>query len=274
MPHSYLGRDDLKRSLGSTMSAKDADLRRALEGVSEQIDQWLNRTFRTLRGTRYFTAMDAYSVDVDDLLSVEAVRLDQSRDRSYNTTLSTSDYELEPWNAPEERKPYRTIVTAPNGSYRFDSGRRGVQVVGTWGYWQDLVSVGARLSTALDATSTSLALASSTTLQPQQTVLIGSEQIYLGDLSTAGMASVERGVNGTVAAEHTTADAIQVYRYPPPVVEACRLQALRLHKRTDAPLGIMAGGLDVTEGVVQVMRLDPDVEKLLETYRRYEYLAV
>lgn len=274
MPHAYLGRDDLKRSLGSTASDKDAALRRALEGVSEQIDKWTNRTFRTVQGTRYFTALDPWSVDVDDLLSVSAVRLDQSRDRSYGTTLTTSDYELEPWNATEERKPFRTIVTAPNGSYRFDSGRRGIQVVGSWGYWQDLVGVGARLSTTLDATSTSFALASSTTLQPQQTILVGSEQIYIGDITTSSNALVERGVNGTSATSHTTAEAISVYRYPAPVIEACRLQALRLHKRTDAPLGVMAGGLDVTEGVVQVMRLDPDVEKLLETYHRKTYLGV
>lgn len=273
MPHSYLGRDDLKRSLGSTMAAKDADLRRALEGVSEQIDRWIDRTFRTVQGTRYYTALDPFSVDVDDLLSVSAVRLDQSRDRSYNTTLTTSDYELEPWNAPDLRRPYRTIVTAPNGSYRFDRARRGIQVVGTWGYWQDLVSVGARLSTTLDATSTSFALASSTTLQPQQTFLIGSEQIYIGDISGT-TASVERGVNGTSATSHTTAETIAVYRYPAPVMEACRLQALRLHKRTDAPLGIIAGGLDMREDVVEVMRLDPDVEKLLETYHRKTWLGV
>lgn len=272
--HSYLGRDDLKRSLGSTMSSKDADLRRALEGVSEQIDLWVNRTFRTVQGTRYYTAHDHNVLDVDDLIGVSAIRLDQSRDRSYGTTLSTSDYELEPFNAAERREPYRTIVTAPQGSYRFDAGRRGVQVVGTWGYWQELVNVGARLSSALDATSTSFALASSTTLQPQQTFLVGSEQVYIGDLSSGGVASVERGVNGTVAAAHTTADALSIYRYPAPVVEACRLQALRLHKRTDAPLGVVAGGLDVTEGVVQVLRLDPDVEKLLETYHRKTYLAV
>lgn len=273
MPHSYLGRDDLKRSLGSTMTAKDADLRRALEGVSQQIDNWVDRTFRVVQGTRYYTALDAYSVDVDDVLSVSALRLDQSRDRTYNTTLSTSDYELEPFNATEHRRPYRTIVTQPNGSYRFDRDRRGIQVVGTWGYWQDLVGVGAKLSTTLDATSTSFALASSTTLQAQQTILVGSEQIYIGDFSGT-TALVERAVNGTSATSHTTSDAIQVYRYPAPVMEACRLQALRLHKRTDAPLGIMAGGLEVTEGVVQVMRLDPDVEKLLETYHRKTWLGV
>lgn len=274
MPHSYLGRDDLKRSLGSTMSANDGALRRALEAVSQQFDDWMGRTFQPYQAANVYTACDPWTLDTDDLVSVSGVKFDQDGDRVYELTLATSDWELGPVNAPRLRRPYTLIEMQPNGSYRLPGTRRGVQITGTFGYWQDLVAVGARLSSALDTTSTSFALASSTTVQPQQTVLIGSEQIYLGDLSTAGVASVERGVNGTTPAAHTTADAVSVYRYPAPVMEACRLQALRVHKRTDAPLGMMAGGLDVTEGVVQVMRLDPDVEKLLETYRRFSFLAV
>ncbi len=272
--HSYVGRNDLKQSLGSTLANEDIALRRALEGVSEQIDRWLDRTFQPYQASRVYTAADAWSLTVDDLLSVSAVRFDQDGDRTYEVALTTSDWELGPVNAPVRREPYQFVDMQPNGSYRFDRTRRGVQIAGTWGYWQELGNVGARLSTTLDATSTSFALASSTTLQPQQTVLLGSEQIYIGELSTAGVASVERGVNGTSATSHTTADAISVYRYPPPITEACRLQTLRLHKRKDAPLGIVSGGLDMREDVVEVMRFDPDVEQLLKTYRRYRFLAV
>lgn len=271
--HSYLGRDDLKRTLGSTMSSDDAALRRALEGVSEQIDEWLGgRTFQPYTATRVFTARQDLTLDVDDLLSVTSVKFDQDGDRTYEVTLSTADWEAGPVNAPVERRPYQWLDMQPNGSYTFDRTRRGVQVAGVWGYWQDTVAVAARLSA--DTTSTSLTLSNSTSVQPQQTILVGSEQIYLGDLSTAGVASVERGVNGTTPAAHTTTDAVQVYRYPAAIVEACRLQALRLHKRKDAPLGVIAGGLDITEGITQVMRMDPDVEKLIEPYRRYRWLGV
>lgn len=274
MPHSYLGREDLKAILGDTRSVNDASYRRALEAVAEQIDQVTNRTFRTVQGARYFTPLGPLGVDVDDLLSVTAVRLDQSNDRTYGTTLSTRDYELEPFNAPADRRPYDQIVVAPNGGYRFSRSRRSVRVDGSWGYWSDAGQVGARLSSALDATSTAFTLASSTTVQAQQTVLIGSEQIYLNDLSSSGLASVDRAVNGTTGATHSTADTLSVYRYPAPIVEAARIQASRLYKRRDAPLGVQAAGLDVTEGVVQIMRLDPDVEKLLENYRRFSFLAV
>lgn len=274
MPHSYLGRDDLKRELGSTMTVDDAALRRALEGVAHQFDQWLDRTFQPYQATRVYTACDPFSLTVDDLLAVDSVKMDQDGDRQYEVTLATSDWEAGPVNAVADRQPYQWLDTQPNGSWRFTGVRRGIQVTGLWGYWQDLGNVGARLSSALGATATSFGLASSTTLQPQQTVLIGSEQIYLGELSTAGVASVERGVNGTTPAAHTTADAIAVYRYPPAIVQAAQLQALRIHKRRDAPLGVVAGGLDVNEGVTMVIRLDPDVENLLKTFRRYRYLGV
>lgn len=274
MPHSYLGRDDLKRVIGTTSTAEDVALRRALEGVSEQIDRWMDRTFQPYQATRVYTARDAWTLDVDDLLSVSAVKFDQNGDRVYEVTLTTSDWELGPPNAPARREPYQWLDMQPNGSYRLDRTRRGVQITGTWGYWQDLAALGARLSTAYDATSTSLTIASSSGIQPGNTLLIGSEQLYVGELSTAGVAGVERGVNGTSATSHTTAEAISVYRYPSPVVEACRVQANRLWKRKDAPLGSFAGPTDMTENVVNVVRLDPDVEKLLETYRRFRYLGV
>lgn len=272
-PHSYLGRDDLKRSLGSTVSAKDVDLRRALEAVSAEIDDWLHRTFQPYQAELVYSATSGQSLSVDDLISADSVAMDQDGDRVYEVSLATSDWEAGPANAPARHQPYQWLDVQPNGRWRFTTVRRGVKVTGTWGFWQDLAANGARLSSALDATSTSFALASSTALQPQQTILIGSEQIYIGDISGT-TAYVERGANGTSATSHTTANAIQVYRYPAPVVEACRLQSLRVHKRTDAPLGIVAGGLDVTEGVVQVMRLDPDVEKLIQSYRRFEFLGV
>lgn len=272
--HAYLGRDDFRRVLGTTSTTDDGMLRRALESVSQAIDDWLDRTFQPYQATRVYTARDAWSLDVDDLLSVTSVKFDQDGDRVYELTLATSDWELGPANAAAERRPYQFVEMQPNGSYRLDRTRRGVQIVGTWGYWQDLQPVGARLAQAADATSTSLALASSTTVQPQQTLLIGSEQVYVNDVTTSSNALVERAANGTSATSHTTSETLSVYRYPAPIVEAAQIQALRIHKRRDAPLGVVAGGLDVTEGVVQVIRLDPDVEQLIKPYRRFRYLGV
>ena len=273
-PCSYLGLNDFKEALGTTLSTHDATYRAILEGVTRQIDDDLDRTFQPYQGTRYYTAREGDHLDVEDLLSVDAIRLDLSQDRTYNTSLTTSDWELGPYNAAAEKRPYTRIDIRPNGKWRFFGGRRGNRVDGTWGYWQDLAAVSAMLSTSLAATSTSLPLAGSASLQPGQTVLIGSEQVYLNSIDTSSNALVERAVNGTTAASHTTSEQIQVYRYPGPVVQATKIQALRIAKRPDAPFGVTAGGLAATEMVIRIPKLDPDVEALLMTYRRYRFLAV
>lgn len=51
---------------------------------------------------------------------------------------------------------------------------------------------------------------------------------------------------------------------PPPVKEACLIQAFRIFKRKDAPFGI-AGSPEM--GQMRIGRLDPDVLWLLDVYR-------
>lgn len=55
---------------------------------------------------------------------------------------------------------------------------------------------------------------------------------------------------------------------PTLVNEACLIQASRLYKRKDAPLGVL-GSPELGSGVTRLLaRLDPDVELMLQTYRR------
>lgn len=51
---------------------------------------------------------------------------------------------------------------------------------------------------------------------------------------------------------------------PSAVKQACRIQASRMFKRADSPLGVAGFG---EFGVVRVSTLDPDVKALLEPYR-------
>lgn len=53
---------------------------------------------------------------------------------------------------------------------------------------------------------------------------------------------------------------------PKPIVEACKIQAIRLFKRKDAPFGVIAGG-EMQQGVT-IPDLDPDVKALLSPYVR------
>ena len=53
---------------------------------------------------------------------------------------------------------------------------------------------------------------------------------------------------------------------PKPVAEACKIQAIRLFKRKDAPFGVIAGG-DMQQSMT-IPDLDPDVKMLLSPYVR------
>lgn len=266
MPHSYLGLTSLKSSITIGDSADDARLRAVLEAVSLQVDEECRRTFRTYQATRYATA-DAYGRLVldADLLAVTSLKGDPGGARTYLDVWAPTDYDLEPESALAERQPFWAISARSGGDFAFPVGvSRGVEVVGTWGYWEDLVAVGA-LAADAGSGDTTVTLAPGHGLEPLQTVLIGSEQMYLTGFSAANVASVERGVNGTTAAAHSSGAAVARYRYPAPVVEATRIQAARLFQRVHAPFGVTGSAELGTTAVIS--RVDPDVMMLLRNYR-------
>lgn len=125
--------------LSTSDTADDARLESIVQAVSRHIDDWTGRRFYTSTAdeVRFFTADCEDQIDPGDILSVTSLRTDASYDRTYNSTWSSTDFELEPVNAAFEPQPqpYTSIHTAPNGAYWFPAGfRRGVRIAGRWGY--------------------------------------------------------------------------------------------------------------------------------------------
>lgn len=275
MPYCYLGVSALKTYLNDTTARYDAEYLRALEAVSRQIDDWLDRTFQPYTATQYYTATNPTELVVDDVLSVTSIALDEAGTRTYATTMSTTDYELAPYNATQREQPYTLIETQPQTQYLFIETPRGVRVSGEWGYWDRRTTVPVALSSSgLSATATACTLsAASTTVQAGHTLLLDNERLYVTAVSSATI-SLDRAQHGTSASTHAGGATIERYEYPSPIVEACRLQATRLFKRRDAPLGSFAGPTEMVENVVEVSRLDPDVEQLIAQYHRLTWLGV
>lgn len=73
-----------------------------------------------------------------------------------------------------------------------------------------------------------------------------------------------------VVADEATVQVTAVFGWstvPRAVMQACVIQASRLFKRLDSPLGVAGFGPDL--GVIRVARgLDPDVQQLVDPYRR------
>lgn len=256
----------LKARVGQETTTDDAILDDVMEAVSRQIDLECGRHFYAVRGTRYFTATCADRLLLPlgtDLLAVTSLKTDSSSDRTYATTWATTDYDLEPIDAPEQSppSPYWQIFTAPNGDYGFPVDlRRGVQIVGTWGHYDVLRTSTATLAEALDTSELGVDVSDGTKFDVGQVIEIDSERMEISAIATNTL-TVERAVNGTTAATHSLAAAIRVATFPV-VSEACLQQAAMSYRGIHAPLGIQ--GSPEYGQVIRATGLHPFVVKALQ----------
>lgn len=127
---------ELRAWLGDLPSdVTDAILEDAIEAASRKIDGECGRVFyQETATTKTFTADHADYLPIDDLVSVTTLKTDSSGDRTYGTTWATTDYDLTPDDAADRSEPYTAIMLPPNGTQSFTTIRRGVQIVGTWGW--------------------------------------------------------------------------------------------------------------------------------------------
>lgn len=115
---------------------EDAVFNGIIEAVSRWIDYFTGTRFYTTSAdeTRYFTADERNKLFIDDLLSVTSLCTDDDGDRTYGTTWATTDYDLLPFNAALDYRPYRWIETTPSGDYYFPLYRKAVRIIGKFGF--------------------------------------------------------------------------------------------------------------------------------------------
>src|SRR5574340_108552 len=147
-------------SLLETDTVDDSKLIMGLDAASRAVEEDCGgRRFYTTSAdeTAYFTAVrsDRLFLEGDfekDLISITTLATDSDGDRTYEDIWAVSDYDLTPFNAGINTKPYSGIQVTPSGNYYFPVGvERGVKVVGKFGY---------RASTPIQITQATLFLAS------------------------------------------------------------------------------------------------------------------
>ena len=268
---TYATLAQLKAELNIADTTDDARLLRKLETASRAIDEpeWgCGRHFYLLTATRYYTPEHSRRLLIDDLLSVTTLKTDDDGDLDYDYTWDSGDYLLEPFN----EYPRTQIRVHPDGNYTFPAGRpKSVELAGECGYGDGesaapYVASGATVTVA-DATTTTVSVSDQSLLEVGQTILVGSERMYVRSLTDAvggDTALVYRRVNGSTAAAHVAA-AASIYQYPLESREACLLIAARLFRRGEAPFGVVGSA---EFGSARIMTRDPDVRGLLNPYRR------
>lgn len=134
----YVDPDELKASLtldGTTYA--DTDVEQAVAAASGQVERMLNRDFGQTDDdvVRYYTARAPHRLVVHDLISVASIQTDDDYDGVFETTWTTNDYVLEPFNAVTDDEPYTEITVPRYGERDFPTNvKRGVKITGTWGW--------------------------------------------------------------------------------------------------------------------------------------------
>ena len=267
--YAYVGLTDFKRRLGLALDnvSHDAELLGIQESIAREFDEHCGRTFRVYLATRYFTPHESRQLLLDaDLLAVTTLKSDEDGDRTYEVTWATTDYDLLPFNAAADQRPHWKLAITPDGKYSFPRISRGVEVVGKWGWYEDLVTVTSLLAEALDATETGVDVDNGNDFQVGQTILVDSEQAYITGINSNTL-TVVRGVNGTTAATHLDNAAIQVYRYPSQVTQAALLHGVKQWTRRSAGYADRTGFMDT--GLAPIREgLDWAVMDMLAPFRQ------
>lgn len=133
---AYATVTELKRRLDVDDDIDDSTLGLMLDGMSRAIDEACRRRFYTTGNdeTRRFSANGPTVAYPGDVVSVTTLKTDDNGDRTYERTWSSSDYDLEPYNASLDGRPYTAIHVAPLGSYKFPLTRQGIELVGKFGW--------------------------------------------------------------------------------------------------------------------------------------------
>lgn len=214
---------------------QDASLLATIEAASRAIDGEAGRRFFVETGTRYFDGARANDrvLFLDDFLSLTSLEEDDDQDGTYSEVW-TEGAHFETWPANSWPKLGVELVRAVKHDQTFAARRRGWKAEGIWGAgnlrdnapWADSGVTGTVGTTA----GTALTLSAAGDIDAAHTLQLGDEQMFVSAVSSiegVTTATVERGVNGTTAAAHTSS-AVYLAEYPATVVVACAWFAVDL----------------------------------------------
>ena len=115
-----------------------------VDAASRAIDIFCGRRFyrNTVDETRYYTLDSGEYEDStiffcpDDLGvgTITSLKCDHDGDRTYEETWTATDYDLMPFNAAADGWPYTWLETTPQGDYAFSRMRKGIQIIGKFGF--------------------------------------------------------------------------------------------------------------------------------------------
>lgn len=194
MANWLISREALKRAGDINGASKDAILDRVIEAVSQEIERATHRYFIPRTETRLYRwppgqTGRSYILWLDqDLLSLTTLKT-KAQDSS-PTTIVAADYFLEPANFGP---PYDRIEIDLSSDSAFEAGdtpQRSISVLGSWGFSNTTKAAGTVSSgLASDAAAVSMVCSDGSLIDVGDTLLIGTEQIFVSARANAQVGS-------------------------------------------------------------------------------------
>jgi hypothetical protein len=277
----YADVNQFKEYFGITTPENDAKFVSLFDVASRLIDKKMERVFYLFEGTRYYDGGGVRVTLDDDVYSFTSLDVDTDGDGVYesNYTLDisgTSQPDAFTYERPRVASwPKVRLEANPWGRYgHFGSGiRAAIKIVGVFGFGNDYPAPaysdsGETITGNMTASDLTLTSTGDSILSAGQTIKIDSEQIFISAYDPAQKkATIQRGVNGTTAATHSSLAAITLYCYPPAITQACMIHSMRQWKRRESAFQNVVG--DANTGITTVYKgLDPDVLEIIKDYKR------
>lgn len=118
-------------------SFADYDAQQAINAAEQGIEEYCDRVFYPSGATvdRYYTPTELGYVLIDDLITASTVATDTTGTGSFSQTwTANTDYQLWPFNAAADNKPYERLLVNHFSSLRFPCWTRSVKITGQWGW--------------------------------------------------------------------------------------------------------------------------------------------
>tara|TARA_R110000744_G_scaffold300820_2_gene409942 strand:- start:774 stop:1607 length:834 start_codon:yes stop_codon:yes gene_type:complete len=266
--NSYGTLTRLKTMLGITGTGNDTELLQSLEMASRSIDAYCRRKFYVTSETTQYRGEGNRLMLYDDLLSITTFTTLKD-DRSTEKTWASTDYELFPLGDTRFPKEYIELADNTTAGSFANNRRRGVQIVGLFGYGTGSSATPYESATttndgSFDSSETTFTATAGANLNIGETILIDSEQMYISGISSDTI-TIKRAMNGTTGASHSTGATVYVYKYPQPIIQSCYLQAGRISKRWQTAYATTIGAVEMSPYDVTI-GLDADVKRLLNQF--------
>lgn len=205
MPNWYATRGKVKDAAGITGATNDARIDEAIEAASRDVDALTRTWFIPKTQTRKYDFSRPQLTNRTLLLDAHLLSVTTLKDKAGGRTLTeNTDFRLMP---RQDSPPYHWIEKLVSSSSEFESGSESLEdafeIAGSWGYSDDTEAAGNLNGAIAATTATALSLTRGDKADVGDTLLIGTEQVFLSARGDEDLNVNTHGTTGAMTASTT-----------------------------------------------------------------------